>query len=146
MAKLQEFTIQLKQNYDEILSYKCQNQASQEASKLRLRVERDMIEKKTTLAHKNMFIEDCFCDYTIANIMSVIDSLSCVGGKPKSRKFCGQDKIIFDSQKAPKMYHLRSDQWAEVLLENSGTQNGSKLNKNREHAYPVVLDPNGDLI
>ena len=145
MAKLQEFTLKLQLDYWEILSCKNQNQAVHKASELRLSVEKE-IRENLSLKHNNMFLEDFFCESKIAEIMTVVESLSLHRGRPKFRTFEENDKTIFESQKVLKPYKLRSDQYYKVLLENCVEKSCSRREGNNRNPYPVVLGPKGDKI
>ena len=65
------------------------------------------IRENMSLKHNNMFLEDFFCESKIAEIMTVVESLSLHRGRPKFRTFEENDKIIFESQKVLKPYKLR---------------------------------------
>ena len=104
MAKLQEFTLKLQLDYEEVLSSRSIYTATFKASELRLRVKTEM-EENLSLKHNNMFLEDFFCENRIAEIMRVVESLSVHGGITKFMTFEKNDKSIFESQKMLEPYN-----------------------------------------
>ena len=118
MSKLQEFAIEVEQEFQKILSCKDQNLAMIRATTLSLSVEVRLQKNEPKLKNHGMFLEDFFCEYKLEQMMAVVESLSMKGGKIKSKKFSDWDKVIFESQQKLRPYHLRSGQWAEIVLKN----------------------------